>query len=51
LLLSIDFLAEPDFQGFLNLAAMLGSQTILYSNEGRPPARTGHYPHLPCVTL
>lgn len=51
LLLSIDFLAEPDFQGFLNLAAMLGSQTILYAHEGRPPARTGYYPHVPCVTL
>ncbi len=49
--LSVDFLAEPDLEGFLRLADMLGSKVFLYSTDGHAPARGMRGGQLPCVPL
>lgn len=51
LALSADLLTDPDFQGLLNLAAMLGSQIILYASERHHHNRAGHHTPLPCIML
>lgn len=50
LALSADFLVEPDFEGFVKLGEMLGSQMFLYSSDGQLP-RGSRFPQLPCVTM
>lgn len=49
--LSVDFLAEPELEGLLRLAGMLGSKVFLYSADGRGPARGTIGGQLPCVAL
>lgn len=49
--LSVDFLAEPELEGLLRLADMLGSRVFLYSADGRGPARGTLGGELPCVPL
>lgn len=48
---SADFLAEPELEGLLRLADMLGSRVFLYSADGRAPARGTLGAQLPCVPL
>lgn len=51
LALSVDFLVEPDFEGFLKLGEMLGSQMFLFSSDGNLPTRGQRYPQLPCLIM
>lgn len=49
--LSVDFVAEPELEGILRLADMLGSKVFLYSTDGRGPARGTPAGELPCLPL
>lgn len=51
LALSIDFLAEPELEGLLRLAGMLGSRVFLFSSDGRGPAPGTIGSQLPCLAL
>jgi two-component system chemotaxis response regulator CheB len=49
--LSVDFLAEPELEGLLRLANMLGSEVFLFSADGRSPAPGTIGAKLPCLAL
>lgn len=49
--LSADFAAEPELEGLVRLADMLGSRMFLYSTDARLPARAACCSHLPCIQM
>ena len=51
MVLSVDFLAEPELEGLLRLADMLGSRVFLFSSDRRGPAPGTIGAHLPCLLL
>lgn len=51
LAISADFLIEPEFEGVIRLAEMLGSRLFLYAADGRAPVRSPLRHRVVCVPL
>lgn len=51
LAMSADFLAEPELEGVIRLADMIGTTILLYVEEGMPPLRSPLLPRLRLVPL
>lgn len=49
--MSSDFLREPEIEGVVRLAELIGSRLFLFSDEGNPPLNTPLRRRLHCVPL
>lgn len=51
MVMSIDFLREPEFEGVVRLARLIGATLLLYSAVGQPMVNSPLRRGLPCVPL
>lgn len=51
LALAVDLLLDPELEGLLRMADMLGTRVFLYASEGQPPVRSPLRQRLACLSL